>query len=148
MNPSEALLPFAPDFYLHLGRKWWGPCHTCNSENHTGEGVPLPQVLACPGRRLHQQGPSEVDKPLWPGLWIQFTITDSRLSGTSLFKTMTLFFLCFITKLLLKNAQHVNSNWNDKHQMIVWGKGCALLFKKNGYINAHFNNWHKIPLIG
>lgn len=21
---------------------------------------------------------------------------------------------CFITKLLLKNAQHVNSNWNDK----------------------------------
>lgn len=30
----------------------------------------------------------------------------------------------------------------------IFGKGCALLFKKNGYINAHFNNWHKIPLTG
>lgn len=47
-----------------------------------------------------------------------------------------------------------NSNWNDKKKkkkklvVSIFGKGCALLFKKNGYINAHFNNWHKIPLTG
>lgn len=33
-------------------------------------------------------------------------------------------------------------------QMTVWGKGCALLFQSNRYINVHFNNWHKFPLIG
>lgn len=47
-----------------------------------------------------------------------------------------------------------NSNWNDKNiyqltgffVVFFFGKVCALNYFKNGYINAHFNNWHKIPL--
>lgn len=45
-------------------------------------------------------------------------------------KKMTLLKKCFITKLLLKNAQHVNSNWNDKHKDDSLGRRLCLAISK------------------
>lgn len=62
--------------------------------------------------------PSDVERPAWA--WPVDTVHRHQLwlPGTSLFflffKKGDVVLKCFITKLLLKNAQHVNSNWNDK----------------------------------
>lgn len=107
-----------------LSASWWP------SSFHWPLSRSIPLRTACPGERgrcpptagaglpqekAARRHPSGVEESAWA--WPADSFRHHQLWRVKELHSLRkghVVLKCFITKLLLKNAQHVNSNWNDK----------------------------------
>lgn len=119
--------------------KWldfrWANRHCISYEGRLSQVFSLRSDCAFPGLLLPVRDslPSNASHShffLKPGNWVQF------------------YYKAFIKKQMLSTLTQTGMT---KKKIIGWQyfwQRLCLTILKNGYINAHFNNWHKIPLTG